>query len=148
MASYYVGHEAAAGTDLCIMSLTSTASVVGSLHQLIIGSDATPADVATEFNVKRHTTAAVGGTALTEEQADPQSASPSCTTLGGTYTTDPVDSAAELLNIALNQRATYTWIANPGRELRTTVGTANGLMLLSVASGGTPNINATMAWDE
>jgi ethanolamine utilization microcompartment shell protein EutS len=62
--------------------------------------------------------------------------------------TEPTYSANFLLEIPLNQRATYTWIANPGRELRTTVGTANGIGLRSVSSGGTANQNATIAWDE
>jgi len=28
------------------------------------------------------------------------------------------------------------------------IGTANGIGLRSVASGGTPNINGSLAWDE
>jgi hypothetical protein len=62
--------------------------------------------------------------------------------------TEPTYEADFLVEVALNQRATFTWIANPGRELRTTVGTANGIGLRSISSGGTPNVNVTMAWDE
>jgi len=150
MASYNASHQTPAGTNLTIMVLASAAAARGRIHQLIIGSDATPADVATEFAVLRHTAAAVGGTALTEKPTDPTMPAASCVATGGTMTEPTYEAVATegLLQIALNQRATFTWIANPGRELATVVGTANGIGLRSIASGGTPNINATIAWDE
>lgn len=150
MAGFYASHQTPAGTNLSIIVLTSSAAVRGRLHQLVIGSDATPADVATEFALLRHTAAAVGGTALVEKPADPLGSAAACTALGGTMTEPTYEAVATdgLLQIALNQRATFTWIANPGREICTVVGTANGIGLRSIASGGTPNINATIAWDE
>jgi hypothetical protein len=147
MASYQGVHRTPAGTNLTVLALESAAAVVGKIHQVVIGSDATPADVATRFDVLRHTAAGVGGTAVVEKPADPQMAAASCNLRGGTMT-EPTYEADFLLEIALNQRATFTWIANPGRELRTTVGTANGIGLRSISSGGTPNINGTLAWDE
>jgi hypothetical protein len=120
---------------------------VGKIHQLIIGSDSTPADIATRLDVLRHTTAGTGGTAAVEKPDDPQAPTAACNLRGGTMT-EPTYEADFLLEVALNQRATFTWIANPGRELRTTVGTANGIGLRSISSGATPNINATIAWDE
>jgi hypothetical protein len=50
--------------------------------------------------------------------------------------------------MAVNQRATFTWIANPGREMKSPLGTAAGVGVRSVSSGATPNINCTIAWDE
>jgi len=147
MPSYYGAHRTPAGTNLTILALESAAAAVGRLNQIVIGSDATPADVATRFDVLRHTAAGAAGTAVSEEAADPQSAAASCNLRGGTMT-EPTYAANFLLEIPLNQRATYTWIANPGRELRTTVGTANGIGLRSISSGGTPNINCTFVWDE
>lgn len=147
MASYQGAHRTPAGTNLSVLVLESSAAVVGSIHQIVIGSDATPADIATRFNVLRHTTAGTGGTAVVEKPTDPQAAAASCNLRGGTMT-EPTYEADFLLEVALNQRATFTWIANPGRELRTTVGTANGIGLRSISSGGTPNINATLAWNE
>lgn len=147
MASYQGAHRTPAGSNLSILVLESSASVVGRIHQIVIGSDATPADVATRFDVLRHTTAGTGGTAVVEKPTDPQAPTASCNLRGGTMT-EPTYEADFLLEIALNQRATFTWIANPGRELRTTVATANGIGLRSISSGGTPNINATLSWDE
>jgi hypothetical protein len=62
--------------------------------------------------------------------------------------TEPTYESDFLLVMPLNQRATFTWIANPGRELATAAGTANGIGIRSIASGGTPNSNLTLAWDE
>lgn len=147
MASYQGVHRTPAGTNLTILALESSASVVGKIHQLVIGSDATPADVATRFDVLRHTAAGASGTAVVEKPTDPQAASASCNLRGGTMT-EPTYESDFLLEIPLNQRATFTWIANPGRELRTTVGTANGIGVRSISSGGTPNINLSLSWDE
>ena len=147
MASYQGVHRTAAGTNLTILALESSATVVGRMHQLVIGSDAAPADIATRLDVLRHTTAGAAGTAVTEKPTDPQAPAASCNLRGGTMT-EPTYEADFLLEVALNQRATFTWIANPGRELRTTVGTANGIGLRSVSSGATPNQNATFGWDE
>jgi hypothetical protein len=147
MASYQGVHRTPAGTNLTILSLESTASVVGRIHQLVIGSDAAPADIATRFDLIRLTALGVGGTATVEKPTDPQAPSASCNLRGGTMT-EPTYEADFLLEVALNQRATFTWIANPGREMRLTVGATNGMGLRSIASGATPNINTTMAWDE
>lgn len=147
MSSYQGVHRTPAGTNLSILALESTAAVIGKIHQIVIGSDATPADIATRFDVTRTTAAGTGGTAVSEEPTDPQMPAASVNLRGGTMT-EPTYASNFLLEIALNQRATFTWIANPGRELRTLVGTANGIGLRSVSSGGTPNINATVSWDE
>jgi hypothetical protein len=147
MASYQGAHRTPAGTNLTILALESSATVVGKIHQLVIGSNATPADVSTRFDAIRHTTAGAAGTAVVEKPVDPQGAAAACNLRGGTMT-EPTYEADFLLEIPLNQRATFTWIANPGRELRTTVGTANGIGIRSIASGGTPEISCTMSWDE
>lgn len=148
MPSYNGVHRTPAGTNLTILALESSAGAVGRIHQIILGSNATPADVATRFNAIRHTTAGTGGTAVAEKPVDPQSAAAACNLRGGTMTEPTYEGDSGLLEVSLNQRATFTWIANPGRELRTVVGTANGIGVRSIASGGTPEISATLAWDE
>jgi hypothetical protein len=147
MSGYTGAHRTPAGTNLTILALESSASVVGRIHQLVLGSQATPADIATRYDLLRHTTAGTGGTAVVEKPNDPQSAASALNLRGGTMT-EPTYEADFLLEIPLNQRATFTWIANPGRELRTAVGTANGIGLRSIASGGTPETSCTFAWDE
>ena len=147
MPAMYVVGRTAAGTNLTIALVAAIASARPSIHQLIIASDSAPADIATKFQLLRHTVAATGGTALVTKAADPGGTSGLCTALQGTMTEPTYETNGEL-EISLNQRATYTWNANPGREIKSAVGTANGLGLRSIASGATPNINATLAWDE
>lgn len=147
MPSGYVVGRTPAGTNLTIALVAAIATARPSMHQLIIGSDSAPADIATKFQLLRHTAAATGGTALVVKGSDPGNTSLLCTALQGTMT-EPTYEANGELEISLNQRATYTWIANPGREIKSAVGTANGLGLRSIASGGTPNITTTLAWDE
>lgn len=147
MPAMYVVGRAAAGTNLTIALVAAIASARPSVHQLIIGSDSAPADIATKFQLLRHTAAATGGTALVTKTADPGGTSGLCTALQGTMTEPTYETNGEL-EVSLNQRATYTWNANPGREIKSAVGTANGLGVRSIASGATPNINVTIAWDE
>ena len=147
---YSVAHQTAAGTDLPIINLTGSAAVRCNLCHLILGSDPTPADVAGEFVVDRTTDAGTGGTALTENPLDPLTVAATVAGVGGTFSAAPTDTAnSNLLMIALNQRATFTWWAREGFELISTATSANGLMLNCTGmSSGTPNMNATMAWFE
>lgn len=147
MGAYQGVHRTPAGTNLTILALESAAAVVGKIHQLILGSQAAPADIATRYDVTRTTAAGTGGTAVSEEAGDPQSAAASLNLRGGTMT-EPTYATGHLVEVPLNQRATFTWIANPGKELRTTVGSANGIGVRSVASGATPETSCTLAWEE
>lgn len=147
MASYQGVHRTPVGTNLTLLALESSAAVVGKIHQIVLGSAATPADIATQIDAYRFTAAGTGGTAVVEKPTDPQAAAASCNLRGGTMT-EPTYEADFLEEFPLNQRATFTWIANPGRELRTLVGTANGIGVRSIASGGTPQYSCTIAWDE
>lgn len=150
MGSYSTRHQTAAGTDLPIINITGSAAVRIGLFELILGSDASPADLAGEFVVNRTTDAGTGGTALPEIPLDPLTVAATGAAVGGTFGVAPVDTAStELLMIALNQKATFRWAALADRyRLWSIAASANGLMLNCVAHGGTPNINAVMMWDE
>jgi len=145
---YTVTHQTAAGTDLGIINLTGSASVRLYLYDLILGSDATPADAAGEFVVNRSTSVGTGGTALTEVKLDPLTVNAATgAAVGGTFSAQPSD-GSDLLMIGLHQRATYRWVCAPGGELISTASANNGLFLRTVNHTGTPNINATMMWRE
>ncbi len=147
MGSFTGGHKTPAGTNLTILALESSASVRARIYEIILGSDSTPADQATEFNVLRHTAAGVGGVSAVENPLDDDFAAATANLRGGTMT-EPTYAAGELMNIALNQRATFRWVAAPDRRLVTTVGTANGIGVRSIGSSATPGVNCTLAWDE
>lgn len=145
-----VNSAAAAGSDLGIIAVSSDGTVSPAVYDILIGSDASPADVATEFQVNRNTTEGVGGNTLTPEPLNPIAAAASSSATGGLYsTTQPVDTAStELLNIALNQRATFRWVAAPGSELVAINTDNSGIFLRSVASGGAPALSCTILFSE
>jgi hypothetical protein len=148
-ARYGVTHETAAGTDKALINLTGSASVRCYLYDLVIGSDAAPADAGIQCNVNRSTGVGTGGSALTEQKLDPLTVNAATgAAVGGTYTTDPAD-GNELLAIAFNQRATFRWVAAPQGEIVTTASANNGLMIRSVSSStGTPNLVTSIYWRE
>lgn len=147
---YAAVHQTAAGTGLPIINLTGGTGVRVNLCHLILGSDATPADVAGEFVVARTDDAGIGGTALTENLLDPLSPAATVAGVGGTFSTDPASTAnGNLMMIGLNQRATFTWWAREGFELLSALAAGDGIMLECTGmSSGTPNMNATMMWFE
>lgn len=148
MGRYLAVHQTPAGTDLSIMNVTGSAAIRLRWYDFIIGSDATPADTATEFGIARTTDAGTGGTTLTEQLVDPLTSGLIGAAIGGTFTTQPADAGGDIMMIALNQRATFRWVAAPGSELVASATAANGIHLRSVGSGGTPNINFTVFWEE
>lgn len=135
------------GTTLCLLMLTGSAAIRCKVYDILIGSDATPADVATQFNVSRTTSIGTGGTGATSVPLDPLTVAATGSVLRGTFTGTPTK-AAVLLFVALNQRATFRWVAAPGSELISTATAANGIQIDSVSSGGTPNADMTMFWEE
>ena len=149
MARYSVSHQTAAGSDLGLINLAGAATIRVNVYDVLLGSDATPADQAGEFVLNRTTATGGGGTSLTEVPLDPLTVAATGAATGGTFTTQPTDTAnTELLMIAFNQRATFRWVAAPGSELISTASANNGLFLRSVAHSATPNINATLMWFE
>jgi len=148
MGNFYASTQTPAGTNLTIIHLQSAATYRPAVQHIIIGSDATPANLAGEFILAATTAAPTGGTALTETPVDQAvTGVAQVSALGGTFTTEPTYGNTFLM-IPLNQQATFQWWANPGFEPKAAVGTANGIGLRSVGHGGTPNINTTIAWAE
>lgn len=150
MASYSVNHQTAAGTTLVLLNLTGSAAIRPAVYQYTIGCDATPADLAGEFNLMRTTTAGAGGTALNRNTTDPLTVAATATANGGTFTSAPTVTAnSDLLQVGLNQRATFSWTcAYPGRELIAAASANNGIASYCRNHGGTPNMNMTLSWFE
>lgn len=112
---------AADGTDAVTSSPGATALHVTRgasrrihVYDFTMGASGTPADNALVWEVKRHTTAPTssGVTPAPLDTADPASIS----TAGENATVEPTFGGI-LFRTALNQRATYRWVAAPGGEL-------------------------------
>lgn len=144
---YSIVHQTAAGTNLTILQLVGVSTTRAWIYDIIIGSDATPADVATEFNVIRGTVSGTG-TAITPRALDPANPAALTSGEGGTIATQTKTSNSSMLDIALNQRATFRWVAVPDGEIVVPATTDNWVGVESIGSGGTPNINCTISYAE
>lgn len=113
-------------------SYTTAGNVVGGtgvrvrLYDFIVGQGATPADTAVYWALQRSTTA---GTLTSVTPAPLDSADPAAeATAGENATIEPTYTAAtEIVEMPLNQRATYRWVAAPGGEVIVPATASNGL---------------------
>lgn len=149
MRRYAADGQAAAGTNLTIAAVTALGTTTRArIYDFVVGSDATPADVATEFNLIRGTVGGTPTTQVTPRALDPGDPASLMILEVGTFTGQTKTANSSLMNVALNQRATYRWVAVPDGELVIPAATDNWIGLESIASGGTPNTNVTFHWQE
>jgi hypothetical protein len=115
---------------------------------LTLGSDATPADNAAEYNLQRFTAAGTS-TAVTPQPLDPADAATEADA-GEAHSIEPTYTAnAVMLNFMANQRATFQWYAAPGYEIVVPATASNGLGVLSVTVGGSAvNVGCTIHFEE
>jgi len=148
MAKYSARLQRTASTTLAVGSLTAAASSPRrcKIYELIVGSEATPADNAFLWELQRCTTAGTA-TAFTPVALDP--ADPAATTVAGVnHTVAPTATAAALLlSAAVNQRVTMRWVAIPGGELVLPATASNGAVLLTPTSSAVA-VTATVHFEE
>lgn len=100
---------------------------------LHLGCQGDAADNEFLYTIQRCTTAGTR-TSVTPQPLDPADAA-AVTTAGENHTVEPTYTAGEiLLNIALNQRATFQWYAPPGGELVVPATASNGIGVQSPTS--------------
>lgn len=99
-----------------ILELRSTTAIRPRIYYVTCGSDATPGDEAAEYALTRTTTAGTS-TAVTPRPLDPDDPA-AVATAGEAHSAEPTYTAdVILLQWAQNQRATFQWHAQPGREI-------------------------------
>ncbi len=117
------------------------------VYDYTIGSGATPGDNAFVHIVQRCTTAGTGA-ALTPNALDQADTLASTIVCKDTVTADPTLTAGAFLGRkALNQRATFRWVAAPGGELVIPATASNGI-ILGLTSATTTDFDAEAAFDE
>ena len=124
-----------AAASKTIAGVTATAAVRPALIDLMLSSNATPADNSSEWQLLRYTAA---GTATSVTPTALDSGDPAATaTCGKNHTVEPTYSpTVPMLDVALNQRATFRWIAAPGEEIMAPATAANGFGLQCQGVGG------------
>jgi len=141
------GNQAVASPTDSVLGLTSAATVKPRIYDTIIGSLATPADNAVQFLYQRYTASGTG-TAVTPRALDPDdpaalAASEENHTVEPTYTSDEI-----LLNIPLNQRATYRIPLVEKGELVCPKTADNGIGVQPVHSSFTGDVTCTIHFQE
>lgn len=119
MAKYAeTGQETAVSSSFqTILSLQGGTGVRPRLYDVVFGAGGTPADNAIQFTLQRSTTAGTAGSSVTPAPLDPADPAAECTA-GQAYSSEPTYTAAtELLDVIINQRSVYRWVAAPGGEL-------------------------------
>lgn len=128
MANYAVtlARTASAAASLGNYNAASSGPRRNKTYDVVIGSEASPADNAFLYLLQRCTTAGTS-TAVTPSPIDPADAA-SGMTAGQNDTVEPTYTAGlVMLRLPLNQRATFRWVAGQGGELVVPATASNGL---------------------
>jgi len=147
---YSISGQCVNTANTTILGLTSAATVRPKVYDLILGSDATPADNAAEYNLQRYTAAGTAGGAVTPQLFDPGDPASLASAGQGVYTAEPTYTAnAIMLMWAQNQRATFRWVAAPGGEIILPAVAANGLgVRVITVAGSAVNTNCCIHYEE
>jgi hypothetical protein len=131
---YGFGGSITSAATKTVWGVTATAAVRPAIYDITIGSNATPADNASEWWVLRFTAAGTS-TPVTPEKVD--SGDPAATSVcGKNHSVEPTYGTVPLIILSVNQRATVRWVASPGSEFKAPATAANGLGLQCQAIGG------------
>ena len=147
MRRYSASGNSAAGTNVTILEVVASTSTRGRIYDIMIGSDQAPADIATKFRLIRGTVAGAG-TAFTPTALDPADPAGLLTAQQGTFTAQTKTANSQMLEIALNQRASYRFVSVPDSEIVIPATASNWVGLESIASGATPTISTTFLYQE
>lgn len=133
-------------TALTVGSNASTAQR-NRIYELWIANEGTPADNLVIHTIQRCT--ALGtSTAVTASKLDlaDRAAQAAC---GENHTVEPTyTSAEELLEVPLNTRATFRWVAAPGSEIVTPATVANGVGAKALHASATTDWRVGAMWTE
>lgn len=149
MARWGIAANKGAASVKGVAYLTAAAASMrrAKVYDIQFGSNATPGDTSNNWIVQRCTTAATA-TGLTPNALDPADTLASTIVASHTVTVDATLTAgAFLLNVALNQRATFRWVAAPYGELIIPATASNGVMI-GVDTATTTVLNAGVNYEE
>jgi len=149
MAKYSVSVDGSSGADpQTVINLFSNGNRRAFIYDVLIGSDATPADQAASMELLRTTAVGTEGAGFTPTKLDPDSPA-SDADAGVTHSVEPTETSnSQLLRFAFNQRATFRWVAVPGSELIIPATANNGISLVRRASTADFAMDATILFFE
>ena len=113
------------------------------VYDIMVGADGTPADNALVYKVDRQTTVGTG-TAATASPLDAGDAAALITETVNNTVEPTVTSATQMFELAVNQRASYRWVAAPGGELVVPATNTTGLGLRAKSAAYTGTTTGTL----
>lgn len=149
MANYGASGSAAVGTNKANITIIGGTAVRLIVYDVVIGSAATPADQASRFQVQRFTASGTGAASPpTPEPLDSADVAALATTKHGAFTVEPTLAGKPYLNISLNQRATFRWVADPSRGFKPPATADNGIAVNCLSGTGSAAHEASIVWEE
>jgi hypothetical protein len=128
--------------------LLCSATARAKLSEFIISSDASPVEQSGEYQIGRTTTAGTtAGATLTVQSSDPLSPTASVTAEGDGYATEPTVGDI-MMDVAVHQKATFRWVAYPGREIQSVASANNGIGLIVIGQSAAFSLNLSVEWSE
>ena len=133
-------------TALSVVGITATLRRSW-IEEMIFADEGTPADNVLVWKCGR-VTAEGTATAVTPTKKDPADAA-SDMNVGENHTVEPTYTAnEEVLEVPLNTRATFRWVAAPGGEIVTPATNDAGLGWVAFHASATTDYRATAGWRE
>lgn len=140
------GDNAVEATETLITYQSAT-TIRPELLDLVVGCGVAPGDQATLFQLYRFDTDDGTGSAFTPNPLDPGDPA----ALGVcqiTHTGEPSSKGVILLLVPLHQRATFRWVAAPGRGFKGPAVATEGWGYQSLTATGTAVHNVSLIWEE
>ncbi len=118
------------------------------IYELNLGVDGTPADNVVVWDVSRQTTAGTGGAAVTPLVTEPADTASTMVAYANPTAEPGITATSSMLTVAVNQRATYRWVAVLGQELVIPATNLNGIATRALSPVYTSTFLATVMWLE
>ena len=118
------------------------------IYDITIGNVGAPADLVTLHTIQRITAVGTAGSAVTPSLLDISDRA-SQSAVGENHSSEPTyTSATELMEIPLNHRATFRWVAAPGGELITPASNNSGIGAKALHASATTEWRVGVMWEE
>ena len=118
------------------------------VYDITIGNVGAPADLVTLHTIQRITAVGTAGSAVTPSLLDISDRA-SQSAVGENHSSEPTyTSATELMEIPLNHRATFRWVAAPGGELITPASNNSGIGAKALHASATTEWRVGVMWEE
>lgn len=138
---------AVAATNKTSLVLVSAATIRPKLYDFSIGASGTPADNVLSWQLQRFT--AAGTTTAVTPVADDPADPAALASAGSNASAEPTYTANTVLfSLAMNQRASYRWVAAPSGEIICPATAANGVGMAVLSPGYTGGVTTAFMHEE